>query len=261
MVFGCIIALLTGCNGSEKDKPIWEQVKIGDIAPSTGTKPPGAQLLKTTNFNIYIFELPAENIGVLDNIWPMLHTKPLQFNDYDTFSANSFLVGFGQVQMWNEIRNLLLATGAEKVETVSLLLTEGQDRDFSVARLDNKRTTFYISSAGSMEGATVGPGRIALRIKAEKLPTSRGACSVDFLPVFSPPVSSPIPQLAAHAKSEEFLFTPVGFGLKMSPGDFIFLGPEEYSSHQITLSGLFFSRPKRKPVIRVYLFVCARIID
>lgn len=257
-VFSCAIALLLGCNGSE-ERPIWEDVKIGDIAPTTGTQGQDAQLLKTINFNVYVFELPADNISVLDGIWPMLHTKPLQFNDYEAFSANSFLVGFGQIPMWNRIRGLLLGGGAEKTETVSLLLTDGQYRDYFVAGLDSEQSVFYISSGGSMEGVTIGPGKITLRITAEKDPTSRGVCDVNFLPVFTPLLSSAIPQLAARAKLKEFLFTPVGFGLKMSLGDFVFLWPREYSKDQITLSSLFFSRPKRKPVIRTYLFVCARV--
>jgi len=259
-VFSCAIALLTGCNGSEEDVPVWEQVKIGDIVPTTGTRGQDAHLLKTINFNVYVFELPADNISVLDGIWPMLYTKPLQFNDYEAFSANSFLVGFGQLPMWNRIRGLLLSGGAEKTETVSLLLTDGQHRDYSVSRLESEQTVFYIPSGGTMEGATIGPGKIALRITTEKDPTSRGVCDVNFLPVFTPLLSSAIPQLAARAKLKEFLFTPVGFGLKMSPGDFVFLWPGKYSKDQITLSSLFFSRPKsRKPVVRAYMFICAMV--
>ncbi|UCE99573.1 MAG: hypothetical protein JSV82_00440 [Planctomycetota bacterium] len=257
--FGCAMALLTGCNGSEKDKPIWEEVKIGDLAPTAGTQRPDAQLLRTINFNAFVFELPADNIGALNSIWPILHTKPLQFNDYDAFKDNSFLVGFGQIPMWNHIRNLLLGAGAEQMETVSLLLTDSQYRDYLVFRLEREQTIYYSSSSGSMEGVPVELGKIGLRIKAEKDPTSRGVCNVSFLPVFAPLLSSPIPQLAARAKMKEFFFEPVGFGLKMSPGEFIFLGPEKYSGHQITLSSLFFSRPKRNPVVRVYLFVCSRI--
>jgi len=84
---------------------------------------------------------------------------------------------------------------------------------------------------------------------------------VDVQPVFSLPVRSSIPQLAAREKSGEFLFTSAGFKLKMSPGDFVILGPQKYISHQITLGGLSFSRPEPKPVVRVFLFVCTGIID
>jgi hypothetical protein len=82
-----------------------------------------------------------------------------------------------------------------------------------------------------------------------------------------------IPQLDARAKLREFPFSAAAFGLKMSPGDFILLGPKEYISDQTALGGLFFSNPKgslflneterkpleRKPAVRIFLLVCTRI--
>ncbi len=259
-VLSCAGLLLTGCNSPEKNEPIWQHIKIGDIAPSHSNKQPGGQLLKTISFDVYIFEIPAENISALDDIWQVLHTKQLQFNDYDAFAANSFSAGFGQIRMWNEAANLLRAGGAKKVKTVSLLLADGQADDLPIARLYRKQTIFYVSTDNSIEGATVGPGELALRIKAENIPGSRGVYNVNAQPVFPSPIRSAIPQLAAREKSGEFLFTSAGFGLKMSPGDFVFLGPEKYTD-QITLAGLFFSRNERKPVVRTYLIVCTRIND
>jgi len=253
--------VLTGCNVLEKDEPIWEHVKIGDIAPSHSGKRPGAQLLEIINFDVYIFEIPVENINALDDVRQMLHTNPLQFNDYDAFSANSFSVGFGQVGMWNEIRELLRVAGGKRVETVSLLLPDGQAETITIARLDSEQSIFYISSEGSMEGATIGPGELALWIRAEKVPGSRGVCKMSALPVFSPMRRSSISQLTARAKSDELPFTCCGFELKMSPGDFVFLAPEKYIGNQITLASYFFSRPKPRSVVRTYLIVCAEIVN
>jgi len=263
--------VLTGCKSPEKSGPIWESTKIGDLAPSRSGKRPDDQLLKTINFDIYIFEIPAENIGALDDVWQMLSTKPMRYSDYDAFVANSFLVGFGKIQMWNKIGDLLRAGGAEKVKTVSLLLSDGQADDLDIVRLHDKQTIFYISRAGSMEGATVGRGTLALRIKAKKIPGFRRVCSVEVQPAFSPPAGRSVVQLAGREKTGDLLFTAAGFKLKMSPGDFLFLGPEKYIENQTTLAGLFFSpvrnrevsngvsRPRRQPVIRTYLIVCGRI--
>lgn len=275
VVLGCLSSWLTGCNGPEKNVPVWEQVKIGDLAPYRSGKRPGGQLLKTINFNVHIFEVPAENISALDDAWQMLYPKPLQFNDYNAFGANSFLVGFGQVQMWNEVHDLLLAAGGKKINTVSLLLPNGQTNDLPIAGLDKKQTIFYISSGGSRKRATIGPGELALRIKAEKIPGLRGVCKTGALPVFLPPVRSPIPQLAARAKAGEFLFSCCGFELKMGPGDLVLLGPKEYIDDETSLGGLFFSKPEgslffskterkppeRKPAVRIFLLVCTSIND
>ena len=275
VVLICLPFCLTGCGAPEENEPIWQQLKIGDLAPSHGGKRPDGQLLKTINFNVYAFEIPAENISALDDIWQMLYTKPLQFNNYDAFVANSFLVGLGQVQMWNKIRDLLLAADGKGTRKVSLLLPDGQANDFPIARLDKEQTISYISASGSMEGVTVGPGMVALRLKAEKIPGSRGVCKMSAMPVFSPPIRSPIPELVYRAKAGKFPFASCGFGLKMSPGDLVVLGPEKYDSSQITLGSLFFSRPEgnlffsrtgrkppeRKPAVRIFLLLCTGIND
>ena len=274
VVLGCVGFLLTGCNPPEKSDALWKNIKISDLAPSH----PGSQPLKIINFNVHIFETPDANISELDDVWEMLYAGPLRFNDYDAFIANSFSVGFGQIQMWNKIGDSLRAANSRKAGTISLLLVDGHANDITVVRIHDKQTIFYISTDGSMEGATVGPVELVLRIKAEKIPGSKGVCNVDTMPVFSPLKRSSIPELAARAKSGEFLFTSVGFRTKMSPGDFVLLGSKKYISSQTTLGGLFFSNPRgglffskskgsqvlkaeRKPFVRIFLLVCTGIKD
>jgi hypothetical protein len=277
VTFSFIVALLTGCNPPEKDKSVLGQVKIGDLASPDSAQRPGAQPLKTINFNVYIFEIPAENVGALDDIRQVLYTKPLRFNDSGAFVANLFSVGFGEIQMWNKIAELLETAGAKKMPTVSLLLSDDQAEDIAVTRLYREQPLYYVSASGSMEGPTVGPGKLALRIKARKIPGARGVCYVEAHPVFSLPVRSSIPHLADRTRAGEQLFTCAGFGLKMSPGGLFLLGPEEYSKDGITLGSLFFSIPEgslffskseageptgrreRKPAVRVFLVVCTSV--
>ncbi|MHC4337373.1 MAG: hypothetical protein ACYSTG_05410, partial [Planctomycetota bacterium] len=276
-VLGSLVVLLVGCDGAEKEKPIWEQVKISDLAPAQSGKRPGDQSLKTINFGVYVFEVPAENISLLDEVWRMLRMWPLQFIDYDAFCANSFSIGVGEIEMWSKIAESLEAAGAKKVPSVSLFLSDGRADDFTVATIYGEQPVSHVSAGGSMSSATVGPGRLVMRISARKIPGSRGVCYVEVHPVFSPPIITSIPHLAARAKAMELAFISAGFALKMSPGDFVLLGPEEFVSDQITLGSLFFSvpggslfypkseggqslrRPERKPAIRVFLIVCTSI--
>jgi len=261
MVLCFIAALLGGCNGSEKDEPIWKDTKISDLAPSAGSKSPD-DLLKTITFNIYIFEMPAKNISMLDNAWWILYTNSLEFNSYEAFNANSFSIGFGKDRMWNKIADLLRKAGAERIETVSLLLSDMEASDVAIATVYDEQTVFYRWRDGSVEGTSMGPGIIALRVKVEKIPGSRGVCKLDVLPVFLPPTRSLIPQLAAREKSNEFLFDWCRFGSKMAPSDFVFLGPKRYVGSQTTLDSLLFSRTyDDEQVVRTYLFVCSRIVD
>ncbi len=261
VVLGCIGLSLAGCGAPEEDKPIWEDVKIRDIATPSQPDKPDSHLLETAKLEIYIFEIPAGNISALDDVWKILYKKPLQFNSSYALGANLFSVGFGRIQLWDKVGDLLRAADGKKINTVSMLLADRQPNNLDVAWLDKEQTVFHVSTEGPMEVTTLGPGKIALRIEAQKIPASRGVANISFQPMFLSPLrTSPISQLRARGEQTgDFVFTSTGFKLKMSPGDFLFLGPKEYVSRQATLGSLFFSRPKRKPVIITYLVLCAGI--
>ncbi len=271
----CMVLGAIGCNRPEKEPPAQDPVKIGDLAPSHPDTQSGAQLLKTINFGLHMFDIPAENISKLNDFWPVLDTKPLRFNNARAFKANSFLVGFAPIQLWDKVHELLLAAGGQKIGTVSLFLADSQANDLAITGLDREHSISFVGGELLSQRASVGPGILALRIKAAKVPGVRGACTVIAHPVFTLPTASPVPELAARQRVREFPFISTAFGLKMSPGDFIVLGPENYVGDFSTLSSVFFCKPEgsvffraverkppeRKPAIRIFLLVCVRIND
>jgi len=264
---------MVGCRSSEQSEPKPEQIKIGDLAPSRSDQQPAADLLNTANFDVYIFEIPAENASKLNDAWQILYLKQLLFTNYNAFRANSFIVRFGQVQMRQRVHDLLRAADGQKITTVSILLPAGQTNDLIVTALNTKQSVSFIADDGSSQRATIGPGNLVLRIKTEKIPDLRGVCKLIAYPVFTVPIISSIPELVARAKLREFVFSSAAFGLKMGPGDFVVLAPERYISDQSTLGGLFFSKPEGslffspadprkpepKPTARIFLLVCSRI--
>ncbi|UCG55948.1 MAG: hypothetical protein JSU70_13875 [Phycisphaerales bacterium] len=264
-----------GCRAREESPPIWEQVKLGDIAPVQGDQQSGIAALKTISFDIHAFEIPEENLEELDNVWRTLAPEPLRYNNYRAFRANSFAVRFGQVQMWGQIRDALLAAGGHKVMTASLLLTGEQANDFAVTGLSSRRGIYYVAGDDMRHKVNIGPGAIALRLRAEEVPGLRGLCELVVYPVFTLGGTSPIPQLQARAKSREFQFASAAFGLKMARGDLVVLGPKKYANDESTLGGLVFFKPegslffseaerkppKLKPALRVFVLVCTRITD
>ncbi|MHC4424823.1 MAG: hypothetical protein ACYSYV_01855 [Planctomycetota bacterium] len=268
-----VFCLLAGCAEPEEEPHVWEKVKIGDLVPYESGKAPQAQFLKTINLDVHIFEIPADNVSELDKIRKRLFIRPLRLKSYPAFSGNSFMVRFGQFRIWNEIQDLLLAADGKKIVRISLMLADGLAETVVVAGLDRPQTVFYTAADGSRQGANIGPGIVGLRIKAESIPGSKGVCDVVAYPVFSLPISSAIPQFNARVRLREFAFTAAAFGLKMSPGDFVFLGPKERVSDQAALGGLFFSNPQgnlffsraerkppeHKPAVRVFLLVCSRM--
>ena len=277
-VFGILYSVflcfcLLGC-AKPKEEPIWEKVKIGDLAPS-GDGRPQAKFIKSINLEIYVIEIPADNIDDLDKIRKKLHIRPLKLKNYQAFSANSFLARFGQLDVWNEVRSMLIAADGQEVTKVSLMLSDGQPETLAIAGLSRTQTVFYHAADSSRQGANIGPGILGLRVKGDRIPGRTGICEVTAYPVFSLPTQSAIPQLEAQMKRREFPFTSAALGLKMSPGDFVFLAPKEYVSDQTSLGGLFFSNvrgrmffnaakhkpPERKTAVRVFLLVCTRIDD
>jgi hypothetical protein len=272
LTLSLMVLYLTGCKGPEQNESKQEQIKISDLAPSRSGQAIHSRI-KTINFDVHIFEMPAENINRLGDLWQMLHTQPLRFNSYKAFKANCFLAGFSPMQKWDMIADELRAAGAQKAATVSLMLPDGQTNDLVVIELSTQQNISFIADDGSSQGARIGPGIFILRLKAEKIPTSRDGCKLIVYPVFTVPLRSPAEELTARVKLREFVFSSAAFGLQMGISDFVILGPERYLSVPSTLDGLVFSKPqgtlfldinerktpKLKPAIRIFLFVCSRI--
>jgi hypothetical protein len=263
---------LTGCKEPEQKEPLRENVKIGDLAPAhSGQSAPGG--LKTINFNIHVFEIPAENINRLSDFWQTLRTQPLRFNSFKAFRDNSFLIGFGQMKVWGRINDELIAAGGQKITTISLMLEDNQPDDLTITELSTPRNISFIASDGSDQRANIGPGNLVLRIKAEKIPESRDGCKLTVYPVFTVPLGSPIEELNARLKAREFAFSSAAFSLNMGIGDFVVLGPERYLNVPSTLDGLLFSKPEGslfpaiseggahqiKPAVRILIFFYSRI--
>jgi hypothetical protein len=274
ILYSVVLCFCLGGCAKPKEEPIWEKVKIGDLAPS-GDRTPQAKFVKSINLEIYVIEIPADNIDDLDKIRRKLRIRPLKLKNYQAFSANSFLARFGQLDVWNEVRSMLIAADGQEVVKVSLMLSDGQPETLAITALDRTQTVFYTAADGSRQGANVGPGILGLRIKGDEVPDRTGICDVTAYPVFSLPTKNAIPQLEAQMKRREFPFTSAALGLRMSPGDFVFLAPKEYVSDQTSLGGLFFSNvpgrmffnaanrkpPEHKTAVRVFLLACTRIDD
>lgn len=252
--------LLVGCPGPASEKPpIWKQVKIGDLAPHT-TPEPNQQLSDTINIDVYIFEISAQDVNALDNIWPLLYIQPLQFNSYNAFAINLFAAGFSDAQTWNGISDILRNASAKRVERDSLILVNNKPKELPVIAIDTEQTFFYTSIAAQSEGVTIGPGALSLQLKAQKIPGLRGVCDMNIQPIFSPLSKSRIERLKED-EGVPFVFDALGFGLKLSPGDIFLLGPKKYTTDKGGLSAVFFSRQKPRPVVRLYVFVCGQIAD
>lgn len=267
-----LAVLLVGCS-EHKEQPIWEHTKIGDLGPKYGNQKTPTQMLRSMSFSVRIFDVPAENADKLADLWEALYIRAIRFYSSYAFQANMFAVGYGDMRVSGAVGDALDAVNARRITNVSLLLADNEMQDVTIVPLSRAQPLSYVSPEGSREQADVGPGIISLRIKAVKVPGSRDSCSLVALPAFAVPMQSAIKQLADRARAREMQFTGAGFGVRMSPGDLIVLGPSTYISDDTMLPGLFFSNPQGgpftddakavlpqlKPAVRIFVILCTGV--
>jgi hypothetical protein len=256
-VFSCAAIVLAGCDNPDKP-PDLKGVKIGDLAPSGGEKSV-SPLLKTVTLDLVTFEISADRISSLDAVWSMLQTEPLRLADANAFAENRFRIGAGQGRMLDKVGSALISAGGRKLGTTLLLIPDGQSETLNIARLTRRLTISYVASPGSLRREELGPGGLALRITARRLGDSRALCNINAVPVFSPSTEGLAPQLATRIRAGEFYFSPIGFSIRVRPGDFLVLAPREYIADRSTLAGLFFGTPTAKPSVTVYVLICTGV--
>lgn len=270
-----MLAAATGCEtSSEQEVPIWETAKLSDLAPRTGDRPQ-AEFLVAARFDIHVFDLPADNVERLEDLWRLLSAKPIRTNSYNAFAQNSFRVRFGQAEMWDQLLGLLRDAGAQRVATSALGVGDDAPTDLPIARLPRPSTISFAATNLSWQRAEVQPGRLVLRLRTEPIPGARGVRKIIAYPVHTPTIASAIPELEARIRAREFYFASAAFAAQMGPGDLLVLAPNQYSGERVTLGGLFFNEPQevlfidaettdppqRRPAVRVYVLVCVGVID
>jgi hypothetical protein len=264
---------LAGCKTRPKEQQIWEQVKIGDLAPRDKLSAP--QFFSTVVMDVQIMDLPADRVDRLDDLWPILSADPIKLSSYNAFTENAFRMRYGRTDAWPKISSLLAEAGAQKTSTVSMVLPTNETSDLPVAEVPMGREITFVGNNLLKQTVQVEPGILSLRLRAEPIPWARGVSKIIGYPTSTIPIVSAIGQLQQRARLNEFYFAPAAFAVQMAPGDLIVLGPDEYTSERHTLGGLFFNRPegvlffnpaKRtppeiKPAVRVYILICTAIND
>jgi hypothetical protein len=269
---------LAGCaDAPREEREIWEDSsfpKIGDVAP-TGAPQPQAKFFGTVHMDIFVTEIPADNIDKLDPVWRLLSAKSVYMTSYNAFSENGFRVKFGRIDTWERLQKILTEAGAQKPTRISLPIADKDTSDLPISDLAAVRMVSFIGSDLSTRSVKVVPGALVLRLRAEPVPGVRGARKIVAYPTYVPPVTSPIAQLRAIIRKNEVYFAPAAFAAVMSPGDLLVLGPDSYVGEQLSLGGLFFSNPQGRlfldpstssppevrPAVRVYIIVCKGIAD
>ena len=232
-------SLLVGCE-NQPEKPLWQQVKLSDLAPAEGTAPPDFSF-DAVNIDIYLFEFPAENLKTFDALWPVLSNNPFDFQNYQSLKNNSINAGFGEGRTWNKLADSLQKAQARMTQKTSLLLTEQGGNFAPLAVVEVPRTIYYVDRHSSVRELKIPSGNLYLYCKADKIPGSRGVVKLEVVPVFSRSEEPDKPGknlLLSNTRSFSHLSLKLE---KISPAQFIVLAPNKKLKGDLTLSSLIFS--------------------
>jgi len=265
------VSFLSGCPRQDKEPPLWDQVKITDLAtkdqPSTG--------LNTTDLDIHVFQVPTERVKGLRGLWDALNSKPFRYRNHNAFRSNAFRIAKGTLQQWDWIAGSLNEAGASKGATVSLWLSGDQEDDVTLLVLGSPQKVTFMDKDGQSQQVTIGPGRLVLRLKTEQGGLASQARQLVAYPVFTRAAGGAIPELEARIKAKDVAFLASAFSTPIQEGDIVVLGPEDYYGGSSTLGGLFFCDPQgrltvdsRRPdpirikqTVRVYVIICTRLSE
>lgn len=279
-----IILSLAGCSQQKpKTEPIWQQVKISDLASpyDFGKNKKNGNSLQMLDFTLISVELPIENVEKLIYITSLLNKENIEFNDPESFHNNDFTVHFGQVQIWDSIAAQLKLLKAKKNETVNLLIKNKHINEYTIKNFSGEKTIFYQSEFGSLQGISHENGSLALRLKAKLSKRKKGVAKLFAVPAYLTSEDFLPAPMATLQKTKDYPFKPLAFNLEMSPGDFIMLAPSKLDRELATLQGLFFYNPEsnvlppqpvetkkgeiagikfqKSPSARLYFIFCTRL--
>jgi hypothetical protein len=269
ILFICTVIILpAGCADTQKTADT-KGIKIGDLVPPG--KRAQQQALRTINIDIISYEIDAETIASMENIWQILSPGKLRYNEFNSFTANGLRAGMGKFREFVKVTTMLKTANATNLPKTSLLLMDGQPELVRIARTPSKKTISYIDRQGAVKTAEIGLGIAGLQIHAQQINTSAllkkdsqaadsaQMASVHVVPAVLASTEGIAPALAERIKERDLRIYAAGFSAIMKPGEFVMLGPSEYKQNETAAVNLFFSKPGSKPTVRIFLLVCVSI--
>ena len=231
------ILAIIGCGESaiKTPPPLRQQsIKIDDLKPSLSTKKP-----PEITFQVMTFEIPSENVSILEEIFELLREQTLHSKDPYAFGANGFSAGFGQSSDWQPLGKKLRQAKARKVNAHSLIVFDDQGDDVQAGTVEEQGKYFYTHLDGSVSPQSLGPGYLMFRIKARPVPESRGVAYLSVQPLFSRGLDDAMYRLVGKKRSGETVFDAASFDLKAVAGDFVILSSTEPKQGLAMISELF----------------------
>ena len=273
IAIAALMALVSGCPHRDKEPPIWEQVKIGEIGATGQGQAP--LRLNTTNLDVHVFQIPSDRVRELHGLWDALSTRQVRYKSHQAFRSNAFRAARCSLQQWDWVLGSLKEVGANKTATLTQWLSAGDNGDVAITPVRKAQNISFTDMDGRPAQVGLAPGRLVLRLGLERMGSAGPARQLVACPVFTVPTGGALPQIAAMAKAKEVAFWGAAFSASLREGDVLVLGPEDYYGDPSTLGGLFFCDPQealvveggkgqtvqRRRAVRIYVLVCTHLSE
>ncbi|NQV32717.1 MAG: hypothetical protein HQ515_08490 [Phycisphaeraceae bacterium] len=273
IVFPMLLGAVSCKKNATEPPPMWQDVKLSDLEPPGDPDSNGLQPIAGVNLDIHCFELPVDQIKTLGPVWNPLTKQGIRFKNALSFQGNGLQLSRTKINKLSWILGSLEKAQAIKITISSIILAEDYDSDFMITALPRSHTISFLDMKGDTQSASVGPGQLNLRLKAQKTKGSPYPNRITGYPMVTVPSHKGIKKLDQLSRQYEAAFLSSSFSASVLPGDVFLLGPEEFFGEITTLGGLFFFNPQgrffdspragappvAKPTVRVYMILCTRI--
>jgi hypothetical protein len=267
------LCIYAGCRSQPKEPPIWEKVKIGDLASSEKPDASSTNRAPTVNLEITLHEIPAGNLALLHELWKPLTKKGLRFKNHHSFQSNGYRIARGQIRNFGWIATQLQEANAQKIQNVSLLLSDGKENDVPIRPIPATQKLTFTAMNSSTQTISLTPGVLSLRFHVNRNPANPFVTEMVAYPFLKVPTSEVVETLARKIQARQISFMCAAFTTHLTPGDVIVLGPQDYYGDGSTLGGLFFGNPsgrlftplnnketpKLEPSVRILVILCTNV--
>lgn len=233
-----------------------EGIKIEDLRAKD--MPP---MPSSINIRIYTFEADAEDTLYMQSAFAELTVNPLKFRNRRAFNDNGFCVGFGRGRQWDKVAVKLEEIGAAKVMTNSVMIFDRKPYDIQVTGMPQGDEVSYYNNENNPAEAELEKGRFAFRITATRIAELADLADVKFETVFLPVEDRYIQRLVGRDTDNAVEFSSNTFRVKMSTGDFLFVGPCRYQEDVSKLGSRFFVNQQIESLVKYYLIVFMNVSD
>lgn len=245
-----LITLAMFCSCQQPQQTIarpTEGVKFTDIKPMYKNFDPypaeiSAEIIVTK------ISIPAKNYDKIKDIWYNSDLNRFGYENRQIFIDNGFRLRSIQPQIWNILRQRLIAIGADISQRAALIIDCSKSSSFTVKRLIQQDDYFYSSPFEQFEKYQAAQGNVQLEISALPSPKSDDSVVISIVPVLEPFEIKDVDK-----------FTQFRFQFIADTGYTVLFGVNNFDIQTNQLKNLFFYNRTKIPTVDLFLISCSKI--